>query len=103
MPTDIFIKNINKKIELKNESLLELLRNEGVDIKSSCGGHATCSDCVVKICSGDQNLSSVNFDEKKLLGNVYFITKERLACQVRCSDLANINQQVEIEIVNLNS
>jgi hypothetical protein len=53
-------------------------------IKSSCGGMASCGDCVVKIVSGEQFASSPTFAELKLLGNVFHITKERLSCQVKC-------------------
>lgn len=62
-------------------NLLEALRAQDIYIKSSCGGHATCSDCVIKIVSGEDHLSSPPFEELKLLGNVFHITKERLACQ----------------------
>ena len=42
------------------------------------------------------------FDEKKLLGNVYYITKERLACQLHfLKGEAAAQQSATIEIVNL--
>lgn len=66
----------------EGKSVLELLREKDVYIKSSCGGHATCTDCIVKIVSGEDNLSPSPFPELKLLGNVFHITKERLACQL---------------------
>ena len=40
-----------------------------------------------------------NFDEKKLLGNVFHITKERLACQMKT--WINPDKTIEVEIVNL--
>lgn len=70
-------------VEIKNnESLLELTRRLGLNLKSSCGGHASCGDCVVKILSGEKSLNDFKFEEEKLLGNVFHITKERLACQI---------------------
>ena len=37
-----------KKLDLgTDKSLLEALVEEGIYIKSSCGGHASCSDCIV--------------------------------------------------------
>ena len=92
MKTKVHITNNDETVELGEESLLEVLRKKGVRIRSSCGGHATCSDCIVKVKSGDKCLSDVNFEEKKLLGNVYYITKERLACQVR------VKRQVKLKI-----
>ena len=62
-------------------NLLTALRETDTYIKSSCGGHATCTDCIIKIVSGEDNLTPPPFDELKLLGNVFHITKERLACQ----------------------
>lgn len=65
----------------EGQNLLEALRACDVYIKSSCGGHATCTDCIIKIVSGEDNLTPPPFEELKLLGNVFHITKERLACQ----------------------
>lgn len=64
-----------------NTSILEALRKNNVYIKSSCGGHGNCSDCIIKILEGKENLNSPTFEESNLLGNVFHITKERLACQ----------------------
>lgn len=63
--------------------LLESLREQNIYIKSSCGGVATCSDCICKVVSGEDNLESPPFAELKLLGNVFHITKERLLCQTK--------------------
>lgn len=69
-------------IEVKDgQNLLEACREKGIYLKSSCGGHATCSDCVVKIVSGVDSVTPPPFEELKILGNVFHITKERLACQ----------------------
>jgi ferredoxin len=65
----------------EGKNLLEALRGQDVYVKSSCGGHATCTDCIIKIVSGEDNLTPPPFEELKLLGNVFHITKERLACQ----------------------
>lgn len=65
------------------ETLLEQLKKAGYPIKSSCGGCATCSDCIVVVKGGEDHLTPPSFEELKLLGNVFHITKERLACQTR--------------------
>lgn len=65
----------------EGKNLLTALREQNIYVKSSCGGHATCSDCIIKIVSGEDNLTPPPFSELKLLGNVFHITKERLACQ----------------------
>ncbi len=62
-------------------SLLKLLQGSGVYIKSLCGGNAVCACCVIKILSGEHNLSPMDYKELKHLGNTFHLTKERLACQ----------------------
>jgi ferredoxin len=65
------------------DNLLNQLKKAGKKIKSSCGGCATCSDCSIVIKSGELNLTPQTFEELRLLGNVFHITKERLSCQTR--------------------
>jgi len=71
-------------IELnQTETLLTQLKAQGKKIKSSCGGCASCSDCVFIVKSGEENLTPQTFEELRLLGNVFHITKERLSCQTK--------------------
>ena len=65
------------------ETLLNQLKKAGKKIKSSCGGCATCSDCIIVVKSGEMNLTPQTFEELRLLGNVFHITKERLSCQTK--------------------
>ncbi|MBI4510872.1 MAG: (2Fe-2S)-binding protein [Deltaproteobacteria bacterium] len=67
------------------ESLWEVAWKAGRPLPSSCGGKASCGLCRVKIVDGEPFLSPFNSMEAKHLGNVYFITKLRLGCQVRVS------------------
>ena len=53
----------------------------GVNVPSTCGGVASCGLCKVKIVAGADQLSPMTEGEISKLGNVFFITKERLACQ----------------------
>jgi len=55
----------------------------GVEIASTCGGVASCGLCRVRIASGEANLEPLTPGEFALLGNVFFVTRERLACQAR--------------------
>jgi len=64
-----------------SKSLLEHLKENGIYVKSSCGGHASCTDCIIKVLDGADNMNTPTFDETKLLGNVFHITKERPSCQ----------------------
>lgn len=73
------------------ETLLAQLKKAGKKIKSSCGGCATCGDCMVVVKSGEMNLSPQTFEELRLLGNVFHITKERLSCQSKLTGEVTID------------
>jgi ferredoxin len=62
-------------------------------IDTSCVGKGTCGLCRVKIVAGAEHLNPFTDEEKKHLGNVYHITKVRLAC--RCK----VSGDVTIEVV----
>jgi ferredoxin len=57
----------------------------GLQIPSTCGGVGSCGLCKIKITSGAEHLSPMTALETGKLGNVFFITKERLACQTTVS------------------
>lgn len=71
-----------KIIEVENRAnLRSSLIDNGFEIKSVCGGCASCSSCIVVIKDGLENLSEILFEEKQLIGNVIHLTGERLSCQ----------------------
>lgn len=79
-------------LELNSEeTLLNQLKKAGKKIKSSCGGCASCSDCIVIVKSGESNLTPQTFEELRLLGNVFHITKERLSCQTKLTGDATLD------------
>jgi ferredoxin len=55
-------------------------------IDTACVGKGTCGLCRVKIVAGAQHLTPYSDEERKHLGNVYHITKVRLACRTRLGD-----------------
>src|SRR2546423_15653117 len=65
------------------ESVFEVGRRNGVPISTSCAGAGTCGLCRVRGLDGEGFLSPFGPLDRKHLGNVYFITKERLASQAR--------------------
>jgi ferredoxin, 2Fe-2S len=50
-------------------------------IDTACVGKGTCGLCRIKIVDGAQHLNALTDEERKHLGNVYHITKVRLACR----------------------
>ena len=74
----------NEVLEVSGEeNIFAQLKKSGKKIKSSCGGCASCGDCVIIVKSGEDHLSPPGFEELRLLGNVFHITKERLSCQLK--------------------
>lgn len=66
------------------ESLLEVALRGEVAVPTSCGGKASCRLCILRLPLGQERaLSSMEFLEQSAMGNVFFITRERLACQTR--------------------
>jgi ferredoxin len=54
-------------------------------IDTACVGKGTCGLCRVKIVAGAEHLNAFTDEERKHLGNVYHITKVRLACRSKVS------------------
>jgi ferredoxin len=80
----VHLKPMEKTLLIDGDTdLLSALREEGIYVKSSCGGYASCSDCLVKVIDGLDNINTPSFEETQMIGNVFHITKERLACQVK--------------------
>jgi ferredoxin len=55
-------------------------------IDTACVGKGTCGLCRVKIIAGAEHLTPYTDEERKHLGNVYHLTKVRLACRSRLAD-----------------
>ena len=76
------------------ESIFALARRSQIAITTACVGKATCGLCRVKIVGGESLLSPFNADERKHLGNVYFITKVRLSCQAKLVSEGDVTVEV---------
>ncbi len=85
---------IEKSIEVPpGTKITQAAHLANVQIAQTCGGTPSCTDCTVKILSQDPDVcEAMQGAEARLLGNVYHITKERLACQ------AVIKKSIEISI-----
>ncbi len=65
------------------ETIFQVALRAGVPVSTACVGRGTCGLCRVRVRMGEENLSPFNDVERRHLGNVYFITKERLSCQTQ--------------------
>jgi ferredoxin len=55
----------------------------GVGVDTACVGKGTCGLCRVKVVDGAAALTPYTEEEERHLGNLYRITKVRLACRTR--------------------
>jgi len=76
----------------EGETLFDAMERHKIAPEVKCGGVGQCGECVVKVLSGKESLSAMTLKEKQLLGNVFYITKERLGCQM------TISGDIEIEL-----
>ena len=75
----------NIEVEIKsNKSVLEISRELGLNIQSSCNGMCSCGDCRVFVKEGESNLLSPSNKELKLIGQGHYLDQRRLACQLYC-------------------
>ena len=71
-----------------NSTLMEIIRDEGVDIEAACGGCCACATCHVYIDEKWVNkLSPVDDDEESMLDQAFDVKKNsRLSCQINLND-----------------
>lgn len=67
-----------------NENIFKLAKRLGVSVPSTCNGSGVCGLCRITIADGEDCLNKPTKAEIIHLGNTYFITKRRLACQSKC-------------------
>ncbi|HEY0193160.1 MAG TPA: 2Fe-2S iron-sulfur cluster-binding protein [Kofleriaceae bacterium] len=75
-------------------SLFEAGARAQAAIDTACVGKGTCGLCRVKILAGAEHLVPYTDEERKHLGNVYHLTKVRLACRARLSADGEVTLQV---------
>ena len=71
-----------------NSTLMEIIRDEGIDIEAACGGCCACATCHVYI---DDNwihkLDPIAADEASMLDQALDVKKNsRLSCQIKLND-----------------
>jgi ferredoxin len=67
-------------------TLFEAGARVSAGIETACVGKGTCGLCRVKIIAGAPHLTPYTDEERKHLGNVYHLTKVRLACRTKLAD-----------------
>ena len=71
-----------------NSTLMEILRDAGLDIEAACGGCCACATCHVYI--NDKWIEKINSkddDEESMLDQAFDVRNtSRLSCQISLSD-----------------
>ena len=80
--------------ELKAEigsSIMEIIRDAGLDIEAACGGCCACATCHVYITNDKiDNLVVIGNDEESMLDQAFDVEKNsRLGCQIEYTDEMN--------------
>ena len=81
------LKFIPQNVEVEvdsNKTVLEVGRELGLFIQSSCNGMCSCGDCRVFVREGETNVFLPAAKELKLIGQGHYIDQRRLACQLYC-------------------
>ena len=71
-----------------NSTLMEIIRDEGVDIEAACGGCCACATCHVYIDEKWVNkLNPIDDDEESMLDQAFDVKKNsRLSCQIHLNE-----------------
>lgn len=81
------IKFIPQNIEVDvdpTKTLLKIAQENGLKIKSVCGGVASCAECRVKIVQGENSIPEPSKAELNMIGTSYYLDGRRLSCQIHC-------------------
>ena len=72
-------------------TLMEIIRDAGLDIEAACGGCCACATCHIYVDEKlYKSLPSKNEDEESMLDQSFHVTNEsRLGCQIEYTDNFN--------------
>lgn len=94
------IKFVPMDIEVEadsSKSLLDIAKDNGIQIKSVCGGTPSCAECKIQIKEGEYNVLPPSDREISLIGTAHFVDRSRLSCQLRCFGDVTIDMNEQIE------
>ena len=69
-------------------TIMEIIRDAGLDIEAACGGCCACATCHVYVTNDKINeLDPIDDDEESMLDQAFFVRiNSRLSCQINLSD-----------------
>lgn len=75
-------------------TLFEAGGKANASVETACVGKGTCGLCRVKVLQGEASLSPYTDEETRHIGNIYHLTKLRLACRTRVLGEADVVVEV---------
>jgi len=82
---DGLIHELNAK---SGSTIMEIIRDAGLDIEAACGGCCACATCHVYVTNDKiQKLKLIDDDEESMLDQAFSVlSNSRLGCQIEYSD-----------------
>jgi len=96
MKIKFFPKNIEADVD-PNKSVLEIARELGLSIQSSCNGMCACGDCRVFLKEGEGHVFPPTDKEMELIGRGHYVDQRRLSCQLYCFGNVSVNLKEQEE------
>lgn len=88
----------DKECEINSDqSVLDVAKDNGIQIKSVCGGIPSCAECRIQIKEGEYNVLPPSPEEIALIGNAAFVDRSRLSCQLKCFGDVTIDLSEQID------
>ena len=88
------VKVLNLGVEfegIENETIMQILYRNGIEIDSACGGHGQCTSCKVLVVQGIENLYPPEFEEEETIQEYGLDPeKERLSCQAKLNGKGDV-------------
>lgn len=99
MKIKFFPQNVEVDVN-PNKSILEIAREQGIFIQSSCNGMCACGDCRVFLQEGEGHVFPPTAKEIGLIGRGHYLDQRRLSCQLYCFGDVSVNLEEQEERAN---
>ena len=72
----------------KGSTIMEIIRDAGLDIEAACGGCCACATCHIYVTNDKlNNLMPIDDDEESMLDQAFEVeSNSRLGCQIEYTD-----------------
>ena len=80
--------NLHELNAVSGSTIMEIVRDAGLDIEAACGGCCACATCHVYVTNDKiEKLIAIDDDEESMLDQAFYIEKNsRFGCQIEYTD-----------------